>query len=197
MRILLVEDDDDIRVVLEHNLRDAGYDVESTASAHDALARASQTLPDLVLLDLMLPDGTGTDVCRTLRARRTTRDLPIVLLTAKREEADKVAGFEVGADDYVTKPFSIKELLLRIGALLRRARAQDDLRVDTAEMRRREQIRVWDAFAANHVEREEWAEALEISRMLLGRYREDLTVEERERLVERATLCHERLGKSR
>jgi DNA-binding response OmpR family regulator len=189
MRILLVEDDDDIRAVLEHNLRGAGYDVESTASALEAVARASQTLPDLVLLDLMLPDGSGSDVCRTLRARRTTRDVPIVLLTAKREESDKIAGFEVGADDYVTKPFSIKELLLRISALLRRSQPPRPVQVDSAQMRRREQIRVWDGFAGNHVDRQEWAEALEISRMLLQRFADDLRPEERARLEERVARC--------
>ena len=122
--ILIVEDEPDLREVLEFNLRQAGHEVLTAARAGDGLKLARQRLPDLVLLDLMLPDRPGTDVCRELRGDPATRGIPILMLTARGEEIDRVVGFELGADDYVTKPFSMRELLLRIGAILRRARGE-------------------------------------------------------------------------
>jgi two-component system phosphate regulon response regulator PhoB len=118
--ILIVEDEPDLREVLEFNLRQAGHEVVAATRAEEALRAARARHPDLVILDLMLPDRPGTDVCRELRADRNTRGLPILMLTARGEEIDRVVGFELGADDYVTKPFSMRELLLRVGALLRR-----------------------------------------------------------------------------
>jgi two-component system phosphate regulon response regulator PhoB len=120
--ILIVDDEPDLVATVDYNLRREGYTTRTAATGRDALAAAAQSpAPDLVLLDLMLPDMPGTEVCRRLRAAEPTRSLPILMLTAKGDEIDRVVGFEVGADDYVTKPFSVRELLLRIGAILRRA----------------------------------------------------------------------------
>jgi two-component system phosphate regulon response regulator PhoB len=119
-RILVIEDEDDIRRVLDHNLRTAGYDVLVAARGQEGLRLARQERPDLVLLDLMLPDIPGTDVCRAIKDDASTRPTRIIMLTARGEEIDRVVGFELGADDYVTKPFSVRELLLRIRATLRR-----------------------------------------------------------------------------
>ena len=119
-KILLVEDEPDLQSLLEFNLREAGYDVLATARGGEALSLCQSERPDLVLLDLMLPDIPGTQVCRTLRSSPALRQTPVIMLTARGEEIDRVVGFEVGADDYVVKPFSVRELLLRIQAVLRR-----------------------------------------------------------------------------
>ena len=123
-RILVVEDERDLQSVLTFNLRDAGYDVLSAFGGAEGLRLAGREAPHLVLLDLMLPDLPGTDVCRQLKADPATRDIPIIMLTAKGQEADRVLGFELGADDYVVKPFSVRELLLRVQAILRRRSEQ-------------------------------------------------------------------------
>jgi two-component system, OmpR family, phosphate regulon response regulator PhoB len=119
-RILVVEDEPDLRQVLAYNLRDAGHEVFVSADGRKGLSLAAQERPDLVLLDLMLPDMSGLEVCRALKADANTREIPVVMLTARGEEIDRVVGFELGADDYVVKPFSIRELLLRLRAVLRR-----------------------------------------------------------------------------
>jgi DNA-binding response OmpR family regulator len=120
-RILVVEDDRDIAELIAHSLGKAGYDTHKVTSGPDALASARSAAPDAIVLDLMLPGLDGLDVCRALRADPATAGIPIIMLTARAEEADRVAGLELGADDYVTKPFSAKELVARVGALLRRA----------------------------------------------------------------------------
>jgi two-component system phosphate regulon response regulator PhoB len=119
-RILVIEDEADIRHVLDHNLRTAGYEVIAAERGREGLSLAREQHPDLVLLDLMLPDLSGTQVCRALKDDPGMRDVPVVMLTARSEEIDRVVGFELGADDYVVKPFSVRELLLRIRAVLRR-----------------------------------------------------------------------------
>ena len=119
-RILVVEDEPDLRQVLDYNLRDAGHDVVTFGEGRKALAWAADEPVDLVLLDLMLPDISGLEVCRILKAGKNTRDVPVVMVTARGEEIDRVVGFELGADDYVVKPFSVRELLLRLRAVLRR-----------------------------------------------------------------------------
>ncbi len=121
--ILVVEDEDDIRELLRYNLAKEGYQVTGSASGEEALKAVRISLPDLVLLDLMLPGLDGLEVCRSLKQDPQTRNLPIVMLTAKGEEADIVIGLELGADDYVTKPFSIRVLLARLKAVLRRRSA--------------------------------------------------------------------------
>jgi two-component system, OmpR family, alkaline phosphatase synthesis response regulator PhoP len=118
--ILVVEDEDDIRELLRYNLDKEGYRVVWAASGEEALKAVKDSEPDLVLLDLMLPGVDGLEVCRSLKQDPHTRNLPIVMLTAKGEEADIVAGLELGADDYVTKPFSLRVLLARVRAVLRR-----------------------------------------------------------------------------
>ncbi|MFV8754445.1 response regulator [Nannocystaceae bacterium ST9] len=119
--ILIVEDELDLLDTLEFNLQREGYVTRRAASGRAGLeAAALEPPPDLVLLDLMLPDMPGTEVCRQLRASERTRSTPVVMLTARGEEVDRVVGFEVGADDYVTKPFSVRELMLRVRAILRR-----------------------------------------------------------------------------
>ncbi len=123
--ILIVDDETDLLDTLDYSLRKEGYRTRTAATGHAALRAAEKEIPDLIVLDLMLPDISGTEVCRRLRAGAATREVPIVMLTARGEEIDRVVGFEVGADDYVVKPFSVRELLLRIAAILRRGRTQD------------------------------------------------------------------------
>ena len=120
--ILVVDDEADILDTLVYNLQREGYRTRSAKSGAEALkSTRERPAPDLVLLDLMLPDISGTEVCRELRRDESLRRVPVVMLTAKDAEIDRVVGFEVGADDYVTKPFSVRELLLRVRAVLRRA----------------------------------------------------------------------------
>lgn len=119
-RILVVDDEPDIVDVIGYNLRQAGFEVTALRDGRSAIAEAERSPPDLVVLDIMLPDVSGVEVCRTLRRLEKTKGVPIVMLTARTEEIDRVVGFEVGADDYVTKPFSARELVLRCRAILRR-----------------------------------------------------------------------------
>lgn len=122
--ILIVDDEPDLVRTLDYRLRKEGFATAVAQNGRDALRRAAKApRPDLVLLDLMLPDIQGTEVCRSLRAQPATQDVPVIMLTAKGEEVDRVVGFELGADDYVVKPFSMRELLLRIQAVLRRRQA--------------------------------------------------------------------------
>ncbi|MFN7020638.1 MAG: response regulator [Phycisphaerales bacterium] len=121
-RVLVVEDEADLADLVSYNLRRAGYDVEVARDGSAALRMASEIPPDLVVLDLMLPKVTGLEVAREIRTNPKTNGLPILMLTAKAEEADQVAGLQVGADDYVTKPFSMNVLLARVEALLRRSK---------------------------------------------------------------------------
>jgi two-component system phosphate regulon response regulator PhoB len=145
--LLVVEDEVDLASTLEYNLEREGYRVRVSHTGRAALDElAREPVPDLVLLDLMLPDMAGTDVCRRMRADERTREIPVVMLTAKGEEIDRVVGFEVGADDYVVKPFSVRELLLRVRAHLRRTqRTEPDPEVQTFGPVRvdREAHRVW------------------------------------------------------
>jgi two-component system phosphate regulon response regulator PhoB len=125
-RILVVEDEPDLQRVLDYNLRQAGHEVTVTRLGLEGVKLAREQRPDLVLLDLMLPDVPGTEVCKQLKDHAATRNTPVIMLTAKGEEIDRVVGFELGADDYVVKPFSVRELMLRIQAILRRGRNDDD-----------------------------------------------------------------------
>ena len=121
LRILVVEDEESLTTLLRYNLEAAGYAVESVARGDEAELRIAEEPPDLVLLDWMLPGVSGVELCRRIRARKDTQRLPIIMLTARGEEADRVRGLSTGADDYVVKPFSVPELVARVGALLRRA----------------------------------------------------------------------------
>jgi two-component system OmpR family response regulator len=143
-KTLVVEDDRNLLDTLRYNLRKEGHDVVTAVDGAEALAVARRDKPDLIILDIMLPKLSGFEVCRILRKEMTT---PILMLTAKDEEIDKVVGLEIGADDYMTKPFSMRELLARVGAMLRRSEmavgpavaAQvltiDDLEIDVARHR--------------------------------------------------------------
>ncbi|HET7824635.1 MAG TPA: response regulator, partial [Anaeromyxobacter sp.] len=118
--VLVIDDERDMLALLAANLRGAGFETLLADSAERALAQLHDRVPDLVLLDLMLPDLPGAEVCRRIRADPRTRAVPIVICSARGDEIDRVVGFELGADDYVTKPFSIQELVLRLRAVLRR-----------------------------------------------------------------------------
>ena len=128
--VLVVEDEDALASLLQYNLDKEGYRVAVAIDGEDALMQIDEQLPDLVVLDWMLPKVSGVEVCRRLRARPETRALPIIMLTARGEETDRIRGLDTGADDYVVKPFSMSELAARIRAVLRRIRpglAEDTL----------------------------------------------------------------------
>src|ERR1700733_15436449 len=120
-RVLVIEDEADLREVLDYSLTKEGHLVSLVSTGAEGLRAARDQQPDLILLDLMLPDTTGTAVCKTLKKDPVTRDIRVIMVTAKGEEIDRVVGFELGADDYVVKPFSVRELVLRMQAVLRRA----------------------------------------------------------------------------
>jgi two-component system phosphate regulon response regulator PhoB len=121
-RILIVEDESALVEILRYNLEKEGFDVATATDGEEALTAIEEQRPDLVILDWMLPLVSGLEICRQLRRKGDTRDLPIIMLTARGEEADRVRGLEVGADDYVAKPFSPSELIARVRAVLRRAK---------------------------------------------------------------------------
>jgi len=185
-RILIVEDEADIRDVVAFNLRQAGHHVLTAATAKEAIEKLEQS-PALVVLDIMLPDASGVEVCRTIKREARTKHIPVIMVTARGEEIDRVVGFEVGADDYLVKPFSMRELLLRVKAVLRRAGTGTaapptiielgDLRIDRAAHR------LW--VAGTEVE----LTALEF-RLLMTFY------ERRERVQSRSTLLDDVWGVS-
>jgi len=121
-RILVVEDEEALSALLEYNLGKEGFDVHLSADGEDALLLVEEDKPDLVVLDWMLPGLSGIEICRRIRARTDTRDTPVIMLTARSDEEDRIRGLDTGADDYLTKPFSIPELTARVRALLRRSR---------------------------------------------------------------------------
>lgn len=141
-RILLVEDEPAIQELIVCNLELAGHEAVRADSAEQALESIRDSLPDLVLLDWMLPGVSGIEICRRLKTRAETRDIPVIMLSARTEETDRVRGLETGADDYVVKPFSVKEVIARIRAVLRRVETEESpkysdsrLDVDFADMR--------------------------------------------------------------
>jgi len=119
-RVVIIEDEPDVARLLEFNLRGAGFDVVTAASGGEGLTKVEATQPDVVILDLMLPDGNGCDICKQLRVDRRTADVGVLMLTAKGEAEDRILGLEVGADDYVVKPFAVREVVLRVNALANR-----------------------------------------------------------------------------
>ena len=131
-RVLVVEDEEALSQLLKYNLEKEGYRVSLAHDGEEAILVAEEVKPDLIVLDWMLPKAPGIEVCRQLRARQETRNTPIVMLTARDEEADRIRGLDTGADDYVSKPFSMVELLARLRAVMRRIRpglANDKVRV--------------------------------------------------------------------
>ena len=125
-KILIIEDEPDIRKTLEYNISREGYHVVSASSLLEAKSQIESDSFSLILLDLMLPDGSGLDLCREIKSDKEKSSIPIIILTAKDDEVDKVVGFELGADDYVTKPFSVRELILRMKAVLKRGEKKSD-----------------------------------------------------------------------
>ena len=121
-KIYIVEDEPDIRETLKYNFSNEGLEVFTAPDGEEALSNIKKVLPDVLILDLMLPGLSGLDVCKSIRADDDIRDMSIIMLTAKGEEIDRVIGFELGADDYVTKPFSVRELILRVKVLLKKQR---------------------------------------------------------------------------
>jgi two-component system phosphate regulon response regulator PhoB len=136
-KILVVDDEPDALELIEFNLKAAGFEVITADDGKEALKKALAVLPNLILLDLMLPEIDGLEVCKMLRHDATTAAIPIIMLTAKAAEIDRVLGLELGADDYVTKPFSPRELVLRVKSLLRRLQSADE---------KKEQLRFGDLF---------------------------------------------------
>ena len=126
-KILIIEDEPDIRKTLEYNISREGYKVVSASSLSEGKEQINSSDFSLILLDLMLPDGSGLDLCREIKSDKDKSPTPIIILTAKDDEVDKVVGFELGADDYVTKPFSVRELILRIKAILKRGESKKDI----------------------------------------------------------------------
>jgi len=135
--VLIVEDERDLQRVLSYNFKQAGFDVVSAMNGETALRAVREEHFDLIILDLMLPDLSGTEVCRRLKQNRETAGIPVIMVTAKGEEIDRIVGFELGADDYMVKPFSVRELLLRARAVLRRAEgpAEVEERIDFGRLR--------------------------------------------------------------
>lgn len=187
-KVVVIDDEQDIVEVLRFNLEAAGYEVGSANTGREGLEVIESMRPDLLILDLMLPDISGTEICRTLRTTPLGKGLPILMLSARSDEIDRVVGFEVGVDDYVTKPFSLRELMLRVGALHRRAKPNADgkrtasiqfgcLSIDP------EAHRIW-------VEREEIVlTALEF-RLLLTLYKRKNRVQTRSSLLENVWGIH-------
>jgi two-component system phosphate regulon response regulator PhoB len=127
VNILVIEDEPDIRKNLEYNLAREGFKVSAVGSLSDANEKLKNNVFSLILLDLMLPDGSGLDLCKKIKGNPETESIPIIILTAKDDEVDRVVGFELGADDYVTKPFSVRELILRVKAMLKRGIKKSDV----------------------------------------------------------------------
>jgi len=141
--VLIAEDEDALATLLEYNFTKEGYDVTVAHDGEEALLQASERTPDLILMDWMMPKLSGVEVCRRLRRRSETRTTPIIMLTARGDETDKITGLDYGADDYVTKPYSMPELLARVRAVLRRTQPgilediirQGDIEIDTKAFR--------------------------------------------------------------
>lgn len=131
----MIEDEADLREVLQYNLAQAGHRPFAAATGEAGLKLAHEIHPEVVLLDLMLPDVSGTTVAKVLRREPETQLVPIIMVTAKGEEIDRIVGFEIGADDYVVKPFSVRELMLRVEAVLRRGRAPEQRVIEVGELR--------------------------------------------------------------
>jgi DNA-binding response OmpR family regulator len=198
-RVLVVEDDPDLREVLTYELKREGFEVDATGLGADALRICQRRAPDLVLLDLMLPDYSGIEICQALRRSPATQDVPIVFLTACGSESERIRGLEVGADDYVSKPFSMRELTLRLQALLKRrgatpvATTSSIAPISPTRIANRELLRVWEGFATNHMGRGEWREAREIWRAILARFPGDLSSEESATVSRWITACDQAL----
>ncbi len=132
--MLIVDDEVNILELLDFNLKKSGYEVLRAENGVAAIETANTKKPDIIILDLMLPDLDGIEVCKRIRTNKETAEIPIIMLTAKSDEFDKVIGLEMGADDYVTKPFSVRELLARIKTIFRRSAAREEKQDDTSKL---------------------------------------------------------------
>src|SRR5229473_2704273 len=135
-RVLIVDDDPDIQKLVSYNLIEAGFRISTAATGLAALEAVQDQPPDLIILDIMLPDLDGLEVCRKLRQQEKSRRIPIIMLTARTQEVDRIVGFELGADDYVMKPFSPRELVLRVKSIFRRMKDErsDMLRIGNIQI---------------------------------------------------------------
>lgn len=152
-KVLVVEDEEALATLLEYNLKRELFDVAIAGDGEEALLKLAEFQPDIVILDWMLPKISGIEVCRQIRSRAETRNLPIIMLTARSEEADRIRGLETGADDYLTKPFSTQELIARVRAVLRRIRPaliEEEVRVGDIRVDRSSH-RVWRADKELHL----------------------------------------------
>ncbi|HSY40392.1 MAG TPA: response regulator [Polyangia bacterium] len=192
-RVLMVDDDPDINEVVQEGLRSAGYDTVGALTGAEALAEVERRCPDLILLDQMLPDIAGVEICRRLREAPQTRRVPIMFLTAMGGSDARVRGLALGADDYVVKPFSMRELILRVGAVLRRA-SPVEMHLPPEWIRLRDQFRVWNRYADIHLARGEWRDCLELSRSIAHNCDGVLSPDERRRIFERIVRCATELG---
>lgn len=193
-RILVIEDEADLREMLGFAIRGAGHHAALAADGTTGLAEARGHRPDLVLLDLMLPDRGGLEICRELKTDPATRTIPIVMLTAKDEEIDRVVGFELGADDYVVKPFSTRELMLRLQAILRRT--QEAARTAAAEPTGpRDRIR-FGKLVVDRTAHRVWVEDQEVTLTALEFKLLGTLLDRRERVQSRGTLLSEVWGMS-
>jgi two-component system phosphate regulon response regulator PhoB len=178
-RVLVIEDEADLREILHYNLVQAGHKPFAAATGEAGMKLAREAKPEVVLLDLMLPDIPGTSVARALKRDPDTRLVPIIMVTARTSEVDRVVGFELGADDYVVKPFSVRELMLRIDAVLRRGRPAQQRVIDIGELRIDR-----DAHRVTVSGEEVLLTALEFKLLLT-------LSERRDRVQERKTLLHD------
>jgi two-component system phosphate regulon response regulator PhoB len=158
-RVLLVDDEPDLQRLVLFNLREAGFEVETAGTGRDGLAAAQKMEPQVVILDLMLPDIPGTEVCRQLRADPRLSDVAILMLTARGDEYDRVLGFEVGADDYVVKPFSVRELVMRVKGLTRRAHERRLARTSGGDANKRE----WRGLSVDPARHRVYLDGVELS----------------------------------
>jgi two-component system phosphate regulon response regulator PhoB len=192
-RVLVVDDEEDLRKLLLFNLKEAGFEAEAVATGAEGLAAAARFAPEVIVLDLMLPDLSGTEVCRQLRADPARGDVAILMLTARGDEYDRVLGFEVGADDYVVKPFSVRELMMRVKALSKRAherrmaRASSDVVATPARL-------AWQGLEVDVVRHRVFADGVEIALRPLEFKLVSLFLEHPGRVFTRAELLEEVWG---
>jgi two-component system, OmpR family, phosphate regulon response regulator PhoB len=192
-RVLVVEDDRDINETVQAGLKIAGYDAVGVLTGSEALREIGAHCPDLVLLDQMLPDIDGFEVCRRIRQMPRTKRVPVAFVTASSSEHARVKGLAMGADDYIVKPFSMPELVLRVGAILRRA-TPTELKLPPEWLQLRDQFRVWNGYAEIHFSRGEWRDCFDLSRRILQTCQGALSTDERARIYERLAQCADRLG---
>lgn len=132
-KILVIDDEENIVELIRMNLEGSGYEVITGYTGMEAITKTNSFLPDLILLDLMLPDIDGLQICQMLKKNQETKDIPVIMITAKSEETDKVEGLSIGADDYITKPFGIRELEARVNTVLRRTERKDSINIEALE----------------------------------------------------------------